>query len=193
MTELSEHPEELLPFLVNETLDAEQRVRVEAHLAECRKCRDEVEFLRHLRSGMKASLQDDVPDDMAWPRLQRAIRRERNPQRTRRWLPAALAASLLVIVLQSIMLFGGQNVASRYTPAGDRQEGVVLQLRFDPRATEAEIRGLLQKIDATLIDGPGALGVYRARLGADADEASIVQRMAWLKQQTAVVRYVARD
>ncbi|MGH8747072.1 MAG: hypothetical protein ACREUK_11355, partial [Burkholderiales bacterium] len=50
-------------------------------------------------------------------------------------------------------------------PLGERAPaGVVLQLRFDPAASEARIRALLREHDAVVIDGPSALGVYRVRL-----------------------------
>ncbi|HHO68050.1 MAG TPA: hypothetical protein ENK12_03365 [Gammaproteobacteria bacterium] len=193
MTESREHPDELLVFHVNGTLDAEERAQVEAHLADCPRCREEVEFLRALRSSMQASAADAEPDDMAWPRLQRAIRKEKTGQRPRRWLPAALAASLLVIAVQAVMLIGERAPDSRYTLSGAGPQGVVLQLRFQPQATEAQIRDVLQRVDATLIDGPGALGVYRVRLAAATDAADLARRIAWLEQQTAVVSHVARE
>jgi anti-sigma factor RsiW len=43
---------DLLPELVNERLDAESRLRVEAHVASCAECADELALLRALRPAL---------------------------------------------------------------------------------------------------------------------------------------------
>jgi anti-sigma factor RsiW len=44
---------DVLPDYVNDRLDAPRRFEVEAHLASCASCRDEVELLRDLRATMR--------------------------------------------------------------------------------------------------------------------------------------------
>ncbi len=186
------HPDELLPFYVNATLEGEERIRVEAHLEHCACCRQEVDFLRTLRAGMQAGASATAPET-AWPRLRRALRQTGTTRPSRRWLPAALAASLLVIVAQTALLLNRPE-SGGYTLSGSTLSGEVVQLRFDPSATEADIRRVLQAVEGTLIDGPGALGVYRVRLASPAaDGRSIEARLAWLRSQQPTVRYVARD
>jgi hypothetical protein len=62
-----------------------------------------------------------------------------------------------------------------------------VQIQFEPTATEALIRTLLQEVGATLIDGPSALGVYRARV-EKADAA-----LAKLRARAEVVKHAASE
>src|SRR4029079_11318408 len=45
---------ELLPWYVNGTLSDQDRERVEAHTADCRRCRDEVETCRRTAAAVKS-------------------------------------------------------------------------------------------------------------------------------------------
>lgn len=158
------HPDELLPWYANGTLPPEKRDEVAAHLRGCDRCRGELAFLAGLRERVKASVGANVPDEIALKRLLRETRRaSTGPGIT--WLRPALAAAVVVIVMQAGLVAWLGTREPRIEPLGGPQhEGVVLQVRFDPAAPEARIRALLQESEATVIDGPGALGIYRVRL-----------------------------
>ena len=85
---------------------------------------------------------------------------------------ALAAAAAVVIVVQAGLIGWLATREAPFEPLGERAPaGVVLQLRFEPAATEPRIRELLQAHDAVVIDGPSALGVYRVRLrGLRADD-----------------------
>jgi hypothetical protein len=74
-------------------------------------------------------------------------------------------------------------------------DGAVLQVRFRATATEAQMRAALQEIGGAIVDGPGALGVYRVRLQGErpASAADIEQAVQQLKQRTDTVEHVARE
>lgn len=55
-----EHPEELLPWVANGTLEGDELRRVEEHLASCLTCRQEVQRLESLRGLVKDSIEDSV-------------------------------------------------------------------------------------------------------------------------------------
>ena len=57
----------LLPWLVNGTLEADERAAVEQHVRECARCRREVEVLQQLRAA--CTLYEPLPD--ATPALRR--------------------------------------------------------------------------------------------------------------------------
>ena len=158
------HPDELLPWYANGTLPPEKRDEIAAHLRGCDRCRGELAFLAGLRERVKASAAATGPDEVGLERLLRETRRApRVPGIA--WLRPALAAAVAVVVVQAALVAWLWTREPLIEPlGGPRREGVVLQVRFDPAAPEARIRALLQKNDATLIDGPGALGVYRVRL-----------------------------
>ena len=180
------HPDELLAWYVNATLAAPERIEVEKHLRDCARCRDEVAFLEALRRCVKAIGHTQAPGELGWKRLQRDVRAQNRTQRV--WWRPALAAAAVVIVVQGVLLATLWQHESPITPLGDpKPESSVAQIQFQPSATEAQIRALLQTSGATLIDGPGALGVYRVRV--EQPDAALAQ----LRARTDVVKHVAAE
>jgi anti-sigma factor RsiW len=184
-THTNRHPDELLAWYVNGTLAGAERAQVDEHLHSCTRCRDEVVFLRSLRHGIQ-SLEQPSPGDLGLKRLLRDVRARRtSPQQ---WWRPALAAAAVVIVAQGALLATFWPREPAITPLGAAKlDGAVAQVQFQPAATEAQIRALLQQAGATLIDGPGAIGVYRVRL-IQPDAA-----LAQLRARTDVVKHVALE
>jgi anti-sigma factor RsiW len=169
------HPDELLAWFVNGTLEPSERTAVEQHLRDCASCRDEVAFLGALRRGFKALSDAEHPGELSRKRLLREVRAERRTARA--WWRPALAAAAAVIVVQSVVLANLWSRESAIVPLGGPKAaaGAIVQIQFAPTATEAQIRALLQEAEATLVDGPGAAGVYRVRV-EKADAALTVLR-----------------
>jgi len=194
------HPDELLPWYVNGSLDEDERARVEAHLAGCERCRTEVEYLSSLREQVRA---DEVaaPGELGLRRLRRDIRAERSRQsggaaRRHWWTPALAAAAVLVITIQGVMLMNmPPEPVVGIQPLGADYEGVVVQVRFHPTATEARIREALQSVNGVIVDGPGALGIYRIRLvGVDkARPEAVSAAIERLRARSEVVAHVAGE
>jgi anti-sigma factor RsiW len=181
------HPDELLPWYANRSLAGAEHDAVEAHLRECARCRAELEFLGALREGVKRSAPAQVADEVGLRRLLRDVRRERaRPQRRM----ALAAAAALLIVVQAGLIGWLATREPAIEPLGERAPaGVVLQLRFDPAASEARIRALLQEHDAVVIDGPSALGVYRVRLNGvrSGDEQAAAKALAEFRAARGVI------
>lgn len=188
-----EHPDPLLPWYVNETLSPAERADVEGHLRLCARCRAEVAWLRSLREHMQRLDRADVPSAFGRARVLRDI--ERQPRR--RWLPVALAAAIALAALPPILLVDRFGSDVPIVPLGEKRSdgGVLLQIRFVPTASEAQIRRALRDVGATLIDGPSAIGVYRARLTAvrPVDAAEIENAVERLRAQTPIVEHVVRE
>jgi hypothetical protein len=165
------HPDDLLAFYANGTLAGAEHDTVARHLSGCRRCRDEVAFLDALRQGVKGADAALAPGELGWMRLRRDVRAQMATVRWR-WQPALAAAAAVLIVVQAALLMNFWRQETSITPLGGaKPDGIVLQVRFQPDATEARIRSLLQEAGASVIDGPGALGIYRLRLDAGADAA----------------------
>ena len=190
MSSPDDHPLDLLPFHVNGTLDAAERQRVVAHLAACEACREELALLEALKAGVRAADAGSPPLEMGWQRLARDMRADGRRRSGRGWLKLALAASLLVVVVQTGLLVQRHGAEPGYRPAGVTETGVVLQVRFRPQASEAEMRALLQSIGGRIVDGPGALGIYRVRLAEGRDAAAVLKQ---LQGRPELVEHVARD
>ncbi|GAB4355649.1 MAG: hypothetical protein Kow006_22200 [Gammaproteobacteria bacterium] len=158
--------EELLPAYVNGTATGEERAQVDAYLERHPDARGELQWVVALRQGMQRLGEGGGPGELGWRRLKRDVSRE-----TRRkngagvaWWKPAMAAALLVIVVQTALLVDLAGTETAYQPLGGGSDGVTLQIRFQPEATEAQIRQLLRELDAELVAGPSAIGLYRLRI-----------------------------
>jgi len=192
----AQHPDELLPWLANGTLAGAERQAVEAHVATCERCRRELVWLESLRSSVAELENAQAPGEVGLNRLLRDIRRQPQHAERRRWLAPALAASLAVVALQGALLAHFWTRSENIAPLGrEMLDADVLQIRFDPRATEADIRDALQAIGASLIDGPGALGIYRVRLGpsVSGEPMQVSQAITVLKARKGVVVQVISE
>ncbi len=194
----STHPDELLSWYVNGTLEGPERARVEKHLESCRRCRDEAAWLARLREQIKAEGGADAPGELGLRRLMRQVRGSEAKPRARRlqWWQPALAAAVVVIVIQSVLLVKPwQEAETGIVPLGMQVSGAVVQVEFAPTATEAQIREVLQAVDGIIVDGPGALGVYRIRLQgvSPADDARVAAAVAALRARKGVVVHAAAE
>lgn len=196
MNKRNDHPDDLLPWYVNGTLSRGERQDVETHLQSCERCRQKISWLQTLRVEVKADAVGS-PGEFGLNRLMREVNSQKSAQRLRQpWWRPALAVAAAIIVVQFAVLINVMNRPASITPlGGPAEEGVVLQVKFAPAATEAEIRLLLQRTQATFISGPGALGVYRLRLdGISATQTQAIQRIiVELTAQRNVVTYAARE
>lgn len=182
----------LLPWLVNDTLDGDERARVEAWLGQ----QEDGDALRAFDEALRQQVRSEQagsPGAFGLRRLQREIRADRKPDRAandNRWWRPAIAAAALVILVQGGVLFDQFRDRETYTPLGAGQDGIVLQVEFAPDATQREIGALLRSIGAEIISGPAASGLYRLRLGEDAgaDEA-----VSALREASDVVRYAETE
>jgi anti-sigma-K factor RskA len=196
----------LLPWYVNGTLEAEERRQVEAYLERNSDARDEVALLRELRQQVKDEKIEHSPGELGLQRLKREIKQagaqpdgaDRMTGRTVTvasfWRPLAVAACLAVVVQAGVMIglggWPGSDVEIASGTAG--LTAPVLQVTFDPGATEQEIRDVLQSAGASIADGPTALGVYNLRL-VDAGTTTVDEALATLRARADVVTFAERN
>ncbi|OOG22017.1 hypothetical protein B1C78_15645 [Thioalkalivibrio denitrificans] len=163
-----QHPRELLPWLVNGTLDGAEHEAVSRHVAACAACQAEVSLLRAMRRGVKA-VEPAGAGELGWQRLRRGLGGQVRTVTPRWVIPAAMAASL-VIVAQAALLVTRAPETVRYEPLADPVPTEVLaQVRFTPEASEADLRALLREAGVRIVDGPSAAGVYRLAVEPDRD------------------------
>ena len=160
-----EHPFELLPWLVNDTLEGAERERVQQHVESCATCREQVVFLRAL-AGTVDQLPQQEGGSFGLQRLLHSVRAER--PRLPRWLVPSAVAAGIVLVVQSVMLVQiGQE--DRYTLlSGSEGAENSFLVEFAPDATAEAIRALLREYGVRIVDGPSAAGLYRIELETDA-------------------------
>jgi anti-sigma factor RsiW len=179
--------EMLLPWFVNGTLEGAELDSVERHLRECARCQRELDSLRE----MQAAYAGGETVQSAAPSFQKLRRRLDEPQRelglvarlrgfwqqTQLWARWAVVAELLVILVLGTLLVSGTQPVSLYRTlgAGERAPHAAgsLVVVFDPRITEVELRRIVRRIGARLVDGPTAANAYVLELPAERQAAAL--------------------
>ncbi|MFM8444617.1 MAG: zf-HC2 domain-containing protein [Methylococcus sp.] len=205
-----------LPWLANGSLDAEERLYLEAHLEVCMSCRQELSALRALAENLGQHSMP-VPDaHAAFDRLKaqmspRPIMATRNAspgmERTRskprprlavrgrhRYIPLAMAATILMAVLIAPFLTQWDELTEpSFHTLSDRVSLLPgapgdLRLVFDSELTRPAIDRLLREVGAEVIGEPGVGGIYTVRLSGSAGaQADPAAAMAYLRKQAGVV------
>ncbi|WP_157801326.1 zf-HC2 domain-containing protein [Sphingobium sp. LB126] len=158
--------EMLLPWYASGQLDEDDRAVVDAHLSQCDLCRAALERERRLKAQV-AGL--PVRADLGWEKLQRrlapdrAARRLPLPRTVLTW-PAltAFAAAQAALLLGAVTLFRPQGPQAAYRTLGApaaRGNGNLL-IMFRPDTPEQEMRLVIGRAGARLVDGPTAAGAY---------------------------------
>lgn len=186
-TDRDKEAEQLLPWLANETLKGEEARAMEALAKKSSAAARDLEFMRGLRTQMKTMEAANSPGELGWRRLQQQIARERAPRmRGTRWQNIAAIAAAIVILLQAGVIGYQLTQGPVITAAGG--DGATLQVRFAPTASETAIRELLQQIDGSIVDGPGALGIYHVKIeDAEDDAAAAAKALAALRARSDIV------
>ena len=164
----------LLPWLVNGSLEAEERSWVDAHVAGCPECRGERVLLEDLHAACLQDEESDAGVDAGWRRVSACVQpRVSAPSAwqawRRRWARApgwvgwtlATQAALLVAAGALLLTALPRPVATppAYHTLGTSSAGT-LMVMVDPAMREAQWRRLLQASGARIVDGPNAAGAY---------------------------------
>lgn len=175
--------EQLLPFYVNESLEDEEIKIVEEALTADKELLEEVLFLQDLQNQVKQPHRDSSPGELGLKRLQKQLKENQqysqrpvrdnksNPieQKLNRWRYMALAACLLLVV-QTVLIIEPQDFDSFKAASGqiaNQNEGKIISVTFVPGAKELLIRNLLLEVNASITNGPSALGIYRLSIPGD--------------------------
>lgn len=109
--------DDLLPLYVDESCSLDSRNAIEAHLAQCSKCKDKLDRMQ--RTSIFSDTPESIvqsPDILAYGKK---IHRRRIAVTVTVCIAVFAAAVLLSLVLQTLMLVSGQKAyASSYVPSG---------------------------------------------------------------------------
>jgi anti-sigma-K factor RskA len=183
----------LLPWYVNGTLTDQEIAAVEAHLATCADCQCELARCREITAAVRAEQPRWAPSPKHFDRLLTQIevleaRQVQHPRGRRQWRfwvyslrgwlqgtprtvqwALAVQAALIVVLTGALfwpmessppLLYQTLTRPSEPRPADQMRLRVV----FAEDITEKEIRALLNRIGATIVQGPSAVGIYTIEL-----------------------------
>jgi len=165
--------QQLLPWYVNGALKGKELAEVEAHLAECAECCEDVEVEAALAHQM-ATRPRDV--DRGWTVLQARIdeplvRGRKVAFFGRRislgWALAAQAASVALLVpIITLMLARPQSLYRALGSASGAAPGNLIVI-FKPDSLEVTLRTILRQNQARIVDGPTSADAYVLHVPAD--------------------------
>ena len=197
--------EEALLAYAQGAAGAELRARIEAAMAEDEALRAEVALMRGLKPALAGADAGNAPGEFGWKRLEAEIRRETAAAAPpARFGGAALwrvAAMLLLcvalgqagwIVSQRQDAAGGLRTATdpgAHAPALAPAAVHVLGVAFAADAPSGAVSALLRAHRGRIVDGPGAVGLYRVAFRTEAARASA--RAAF--ESSALVELVAEE
>ncbi|MEX2407049.1 MAG: zf-HC2 domain-containing protein [Actinomycetota bacterium] len=147
------HPEELLSGYVDGTLPNEERAVVDAHLATCATCREEVELAHEALTALEALEEQPVPFGVTGPVMAEAGRRfERRGAVWQRvqWGAGLAAAAALVLVVALNLSGDPADRASLPADGGTEAgaEGPAASLQADESLPELERQRAVSYDDA---------------------------------------------
>lgn len=190
-----------LPFYVNGTLDAAERVWVEAYLKAHPEAAKELRLTEAFRAVVKAS-QSQVPEDVRIDRLLKAWAKEKPTpagqaapahgwlgKLTEWWrqawaIPKPLAGfAVVVLVAQMAVLLAllpvsdeaAQYRGGRVGATAGCYDGPGWRIVLDPAAAHAEVLLLLRRADVALVNGPSETGELWLMPRALGDDDAITQ------------------
>jgi hypothetical protein len=185
------HPEvwELLPWYVNGTLEGPELERVAARVSSCPSCQEELARCRELAAAIQG---EPEPAWSASPgrllRLHARIDAFERSESERWWsslrgkidrwfaltpptIRWALAAEAMLVVLLAVVVTWQAMSPTRAAyrtlsseTARPSPHGGDLRVVFAGDMTEQELRELLGRLEAQIVDGPSPTGVYTLRL-----------------------------
>jgi len=177
--------EELLPWYATGRLEEADRIKVEAHLSSCARCRDELTFERRVIHDVRGS----VPEvDAGWARLSGRIEADRAAPR---YIPRAAGsawkffrqpavATLAAAQVGFLVLSAGVLVSlSRPTyhalgsPPTMQSANVIVIFRAD--ATVGDIRDTLRASGASMVGGPTSADAYLLRVPLSRRQQALAQ------------------
>lgn len=185
-----EQARELLPWLVNDSLEAEERELVGEHAKSCVICRRELAELERLQVSIAVAADSAaVPaPDMRHinARIDALIEKENRSlvlmSRIRDfvsspWRAAFAAQSAVLVALATVLLWPQPERPDfiTLTTPQDRPDGHYIRVVFDPSIDAVRFTALLEELQLTIVDGPSERGVATLRVApavsvADRDE-----------------------
>ncbi|MGI9326795.1 MAG: zf-HC2 domain-containing protein [Pseudomonadales bacterium] len=174
--------QELIPWYVNDSLDATELSKLQPHLERCADCRQQIEEAKAIVQSME--------DDQAFHEKleQLACRQDESfdklsqhlvAPRHRRFLPLLTTTAVVLCAVALALTIGlrPQSTTFESMTRDASTESPIVQVLFSPGFTEAELRQFLEDSQGRLLGSPSAKGMYRIALPVGQDAAEYASRV----------------
>jgi len=180
---------ELLPWLVNGTLPAEERTRLERHVQSCLPCRAALRTEQRLAQLVRRQPTVPLSADEGFERLRErmAAPAPRTPARVAPWLLATAAALALAAWLAVDVARPPSPEFTTLTAAA--AGGTRIDLVFAEDAAESDVRAVVRELGGTIVAGPNQVGRYTVALERPGELDALLARL----QRDPRVRLAARS
>lgn len=193
MNEEFEHHEvwQHIPWYVNDRMDASMRQRVDAHLRNCHRCREELVQQRRVHAVLSADAGMQVLPGASLNRLRQRLDAAPAPTRpvpqSRRPLLMAAAVAAMVVTLGVVMVTQRPQLTGAQfhtvTQGAVRPPEEAIRAVFKPQTTVAQLQALLDRAQVRIVAGPTEAGVYSLALTAGQP---VSEALARLRRQPEV-------
>jgi hypothetical protein len=192
---------ELLPWLVNGSLGAEERDAVEQHVRSCLACHRELKEQQRLRAALRAQPAVHLSPQTNFEKLARSLDGQpvlgaRPARRFEPLMRFAVAAAVAAIAVGTVLWLSPTRLDMR----GDYQTLVSrpaappgeLDIVFGQSVTQADMQSLLEEIGGKIESGPSGVGRYRVRLESPLASGAQLDALLAKLNQDPRVRFAAR-
>ncbi len=170
MADQTRYSDETLRDYAKGRLSAVEAAAVEAAASADPRLAAEIALVRGVVKTGEADVGSAVSSELGWARLSRAIDTERRksssliPKQFSRWQVAAVAALAVAgwgAATAPLLVARNDQPNNGYAMASDRPAyAFSAKATFVPSAPESAIREALRSVNAEIVEGPSALGVY---------------------------------
>lgn len=209
MSTANEYTPEMIQALVLGELDPQVAEQIRTAALSDKALAAEIAICEAVREISAEAAAQAAPGEFGWARIEKAIAAKEATNVANDnsgsgskpvWLrqviapwqaAAAIAVAVLgwqVAIVPAITTTAGDSEPAYELASGDKDAQFTLRIAFDETATEAEMRAALREVEARIVDGPSAIGLYTVSFE---DAQSMEDAAQKLGEQTDIVAEVA--
>jgi hypothetical protein len=195
----------MIPWYVNDTLDAADRLRLEAHFGLCAACRGDLCMEQQVFSSIRAESGIEYMPVASLKRLQARLDANQSSHMSTDVAPASprlrgrmpwqgliaasialLAVAISLLAADRWMQYRAQTAAAHFytvTSSAPRAREEAIRAVFAPTITLVELQAILDEAQLRIISGPTEAGVYSLALQSNRP---VVQSLSLLRSHAAV-------
>jgi hypothetical protein len=196
----------LLPWHLNHTLEKAEEEKIKKHLKSCSLCRQELERIKQEQEFYQSAAEEiRIPN--TFPHVISALEQKEAEGIWHQiasfiFKPQPVFATTLIIA-QSLIIIGlvallatnpwgaGEKIYRTLSgPSIVEGKGPLLTILFQDRVQEKDMREVILDIQATIVNGPTALGIYTVELRSEMRPEERQYLIASLRQKKDIIRFV---